>query len=346
MSVKSFFKSTAFKCIVVLLAIVIVCGAFLTICNSLFYVTDAERTNRAIAKIYGKDVNVENVEVPADKATQGDATIVGAYKNTEDGNYIIASKGSGGYQGGTITCYVVVEMSGSSISGVGNVVVSSYDSSQTQIAEITSSSSFLNSFSAGYKADIEYTTDNFVVTGSSKSSNAVCNAVNGALSFVKTAVLGQSASSNPYEEFAYTKYINVSKDGTTGEYYTTYTVEGTEVNYHVKTKASGLDPSPFEMDIVVEKTGDNATIKSYTITKVGTNLTTIVMYDGIENLLIGKTAAEILAIIGTEDGSYDGASISGTVQTSATHSNFLCLYAGLFAVANYDVAISAQGGNS
>jgi hypothetical protein len=345
MSVKSFFKSTAFKCIVVLLAIVIVCGAFLTICNSLFYVTDAERTNRAIAKIYGKDVNVENVEVPADKATQGDATIVGAYKNTEDGNYIIASKGSGGYQGGTITCYVVVEMSGSSISGVGNVVVSSYDSSQTQIAEITSSSSFLNSFSAGYKADIEYTTDNFVVTGSSKSSNAVCNAVNGALSFVKTAVLGQSASSNPYDEFAYTKYINVSKDSNTSEYYTTYTVEGTEVNYHVTTRRN-LEPSAFEMDIVVEKTGDNATIKSYTITKEGTNLTTIVMYDGIENLLIGKTAAEILAIIGTADGSYDGASISGIVQTSATQSNFLCLYAGLFAVANYDVAISAQGGNS
>jgi hypothetical protein len=55
------------------------------------------------------------------------------------------------------------------------------------------------------------------------------------------------------------------------------------------------------------------------------------MYDGIENLLIGKTATEILALIGTEDGSYSDVAISDTVKTT---------------VANYDVAISAQGGNS
>jgi hypothetical protein len=70
------------------------------------------------------------------------------------------------------------------------------------------------------------------------------------------------------------------------------------------------------------------------------------MYDGIENLLIGKTATEILALIGTEDGTYSDVAISDTVKTSATHSNYMCLYAGLVAVANYDVAISAQGGNS
>jgi hypothetical protein len=340
MSVKSFFKSTAFKCIVVLLAIIIVCGAFLTICNALFEVSDAERTNRAISKIYGKSVSVDTLEVPADKATQGDATILGAYKNGEDGNYIIASKGTGGYSGGSITCYVVIEMSGSSISGIGKVVVSSYDSSQTQIAEITSSSAFLNSFSSGYKADIEYSTDNFVVTGSTKSSNAVCNSVNGALSYVKTVILGQSAAADPFADFAYTANLNKTRSS--------YTVENGVVSYSLRIKAtSPLQPNPFGINIEVEKTGDNATIKSYTITSNGTTDTSkYTMYDGIENLLIGKTATEILALIGTEDGSYSDVAISDIVKTSATHSNYMCLYAGLVAVANYDVAISAQGGNS
>ena len=36
MSAKSFFKSTAFKCIVVLLSIVLLCSVFLTICNAPF----------------------------------------------------------------------------------------------------------------------------------------------------------------------------------------------------------------------------------------------------------------------------------------------------------------------
>ena len=38
-SVKEFFKSTAFKCIYVLLAIVLVCGVLLAFCNDLFEVT-------------------------------------------------------------------------------------------------------------------------------------------------------------------------------------------------------------------------------------------------------------------------------------------------------------------
>lgn len=60
MSAKSFFKSTAFKCIVVLLSIVLLCSVFLTICNALFYVSDEERLNRALSELYdGESVTTE-----------------------------------------------------------------------------------------------------------------------------------------------------------------------------------------------------------------------------------------------------------------------------------------------
>lgn len=60
MSAKSFFQSTAFKCIVVLLSIVLLCSVFLTICNALFYVSDDERLNRALSELYdGESVTTE-----------------------------------------------------------------------------------------------------------------------------------------------------------------------------------------------------------------------------------------------------------------------------------------------
>ena len=51
-SIKEFFKSTSFKCIAVLLVIVLVCGILLTICNSLFAISPEEELNRVLGKIY------------------------------------------------------------------------------------------------------------------------------------------------------------------------------------------------------------------------------------------------------------------------------------------------------
>jgi hypothetical protein len=161
-------------------------------------------------------------------------------------------------------------------------------------------------------------------------------------------VLGQS-SSDPLEGFEYIdKNINTSK--------TSYTVANNEVTFTVQTKLS-LNPMSFIFNIVVEKTGDVATIKSYEITKNGTTDTsTYIMASNISTLLVGKSASQILALIGTNDASYDGvqsdhgstgSSVDSSLHTGATESNYLCLYAGLFATANYDNAIaSAQGGNS
>ena len=61
MTVKAFFKSNAFKSLAVLIAIVLVAGALLAICNDLLYISDEERLARSLSKIYGKEVTAEEV---------------------------------------------------------------------------------------------------------------------------------------------------------------------------------------------------------------------------------------------------------------------------------------------
>ena len=122
-SVKEFFKSTSFKCIAVLLAIVLVCGILLTICNSLFEVTEQEKLDRVLSQIYGKNVSTEEVDLSELETEFEKGQIETAYKVKDDGNYLISSTGSGGFSGGTATCWVVVEMTDGAISGIGNVVV-------------------------------------------------------------------------------------------------------------------------------------------------------------------------------------------------------------------------------
>lgn len=181
MKEKSFFKSTAFKCLVTLLSIILVCCIFLTFCNSLFYVSDAERLDRAVAKIYGKSVATEEIELTDEEKTVKNATIKAAYLVTDDGNYLVKSTGKGGFSGGSVTCWVVVTLSGNEVSGIQKVVVDS-NVGQSYIGKVTDS--FLNSFTSEYKEEYAVS-DGFVSAGASYSSTAICNSVNGAIEFVK-----------------------------------------------------------------------------------------------------------------------------------------------------------------
>ena len=107
MTVKEFFKGKAFKCIAALLCVLLISGIFLTIMNSLLAVTDQERFDRAIKKIYGKAVKTEAVAV-ADY--NSNATIEEAYKIKDDGNYLVKATGKGGFDNGTVTCWIVVKV--------------------------------------------------------------------------------------------------------------------------------------------------------------------------------------------------------------------------------------------
>ena len=53
MTVKQFFKGTAFKCIVVLMSVLLISGVLLAICWGFLEVTDDERFNRKIGAVYG-----------------------------------------------------------------------------------------------------------------------------------------------------------------------------------------------------------------------------------------------------------------------------------------------------
>ena len=178
MTAKQFFKSVTFKCIITLLCVLLVSGIFLTIMNSLLKVTDQERFDRAIKKIYGKSVRTEAVQI---ENYNDNATIDEAYIVKDDGNYLVKATGKGGYDNGTVTCWVVVELKNGSVSGIGKVVIDS-NVGQSYIDRVGSKA--LNQFSEFYEDGIIYTPG--LITGATVmgTKNAICNAVNAALDFV------------------------------------------------------------------------------------------------------------------------------------------------------------------
>lgn len=212
MTVKQFFKSTAFKCIITLLGILLVCGVFLTVMYGFLEVSKGEKLQRAVSKVYGGtsvtvygldsegnevEINAANTDPKSFVSKQTDlesSTIIDMYKITfddkEEFDYLIQVTGKGGYGGGTVTCWVSVKMNaaGNQIIGIGNVTVGS-NVGQSFIGKIQES--MLGSYGEKYEDGIVYSTaDGFVSTGASYSSTAINNAVNGAMKFVKDYVAG------------------------------------------------------------------------------------------------------------------------------------------------------------
>lgn len=184
---KQFFKSTAFRCITVLLTVILICCIYLTLGNALLYVSPEERLNRAIAKIYqGERVESEAITNLTFPSEEGRANILEVRIVTSEnhaGDYLVKSQGKDGFQNGTVTCWVVIETdSEHNVKGIGNVAIES-NTNQSYISKVKND--FLEQFSATYNGD-PFTTDNgFLASGASYSSNAICNAVNGAVQFVR-----------------------------------------------------------------------------------------------------------------------------------------------------------------
>lgn len=195
MTVKQFFKSTAFKCIVALLSILLVCGIFLTVMYGFLEVSAEERFARAIKKIYGQDVTTEEIDIGVCTSKFEYSTVIEAYKVTEDGNYLLKMEGKEGFAG-TVTCWVVVEMNedGKTIDGIMKIVIDNAPS-ESYISKIKQSNLDALAAKAEYGKELEggfihgsSTThgDDYVKTGASCSMRAISNAVNGAMEFVDT----------------------------------------------------------------------------------------------------------------------------------------------------------------
>ncbi len=329
MTVKQFFKSNVFKCIAALLCVLLVSGVFLTLMNALMHVSDAERLDRAINKIYGRPVNKTAVAV-ADY--NSNATINEAYHITDDGNYLIKATGKGGFDNGTITCWVVVEVDGGKISGIGKVVVDS-NKGQTQMAELKDS--FFNKFSTGYYENIYYTTDDgFVVTNSTKSSNAVCNAVNGALDFVLAQPGITGGAVDLYTEFLY-------KDNIETKLSSHVVLENGSVKFTIVSKGYG-NPKNFTSEVTVNASGVITAFDIIVNGSTGSNYAAVV--EANVQQFVDKDLAGILAILdaGTEYPAYPGNGFGGFLETGATESTYTAYTAALFAAANYQNALNLE----
>lgn len=202
MTVKQFFKGKAFKCIVVLLSILLVCGIFLTIMYGLLEVTDEERFTNAKNKIYGHEVATEQIENLNDYTTKYKySEILKAYKVVDDGNYLINVKGKEGFAGGSVTCWIVVEMSedGKSIEGIMKIVIDkapsqSYISkiSPSHLNELADKAEYGEELIGGFihNSTTKHDPDDYVKTGASYSMRSISNAVNGAMDFVAEYIGG------------------------------------------------------------------------------------------------------------------------------------------------------------
>lgn len=327
MTVKGFFKSNVFKCLATLLCVLLVSGIFLTLANGLLAVSDQERLDRAINKIYGKPVVYTEV---AAADYNSNATIEAAYK-IEDGNYLIKSTGRGGFDNGTITCWVVVEVKGGSVSGIQKVVVDS-NKGQTQMAELKDS--FFDKFTEGYYDGIYYTTnDGFVVSNSTKSSTAVCNAVNGALEFVLNQPGITGGAVDIYTEFDYIDNIETKLSSHKVD------EENNTVTFTVVSKGYG-NPSNCTSEITVNAQG---VITAFKVTVNGST------NDGYKDkseqnaaAFVGKDLAAIKALlnVGESYPVYPGTNpfpVSG-----ATESSYTIYTAALFATANYDKVLKVE----
>ena len=256
-SVKEFFKSTAFKCIYVLLAIVLVCGVLLAFCNDLFEVTAEEKLNRVLGNIY-PDGNVEEIIFDADHETDLETEFEkGAVDQVylmDDGNYLIHAYGTGGF-GGNVYMWVVVEMSDGAISGIGKTQIDKNDTTgETYLNKIPGAAFdfYSENYADGENFDVQDIKSEGLTGGATMSMTGATNAVNTALEFVRTQLLGEVIvpdEPSPFEKFSYYSETYISDD-TTVE----LAEDGTSVVFGIVANPY-VFTSTFRMSITVDNTG-------------------------------------------------------------------------------------------
>lgn len=330
MSAKEFFKGKSFKCIIALLCVLLISGVFLTIMNSLLYVSDAERLERAINKIYGKSVKTEAVAVTD---YDQNATINEAYKIKDDGNYLVKSTGKGGFDNGTVTCWVVVEVSSGSVSGVGKVVIDS-NVGQSYINRVSEAA--LKQFGELYETGIYYSPDLITAATVNATKNAICNSVNGALAYVN-ALCGNVAE-DIYTEYKYISNIQTTRSSHVMKLTDPDNLRSVEaVEFTVVSNGYGM-AAAFTSKITVDKDG---IIQSFEIVTAGSTdqSYTDKAMENVNSKFLNQNLEGLLAVLnlGIEDEiTYPGGIFPTTGATNSTYS----LYnAAVFAAANYQKAI-------
>ena len=216
----------AVKAVAVLVCICLVCGALLALCNDLFYISDEERFNRSMSKIY-PDIDVANVKTLELNSEFAKEASYGEVKSvvTDGKVYIIEALGIGGWQSGTVTLYVIVGSDAKIISWAIKE-----HTNQSYINQVPSDAG-----TTWYKGfDVSNAFDK-VQTGSTLKETpiAICNAVNMAAFYCRSALgVGKNPEADAqkailallgedYSEYKLTtaailgSNATVNKDGTT-----------------------------------------------------------------------------------------------------------------------------------
>lgn len=319
MTVKQFFKSTAFKCIAVLMSVLLVSGILLAIAWGFLEVTDEERFNRKISVMYGGEA-VTSVEqdLSGKSLSVNGATIQKLWYIEEQEDYLVQAA-SRGY-GGDITCWIAVEVQGTTVTGIAKVMRYAVADAAELVGNIGEEVYDLfgedyyegKIFSYGDKTSSE-----FIGTGASYSLTAICNCVNGAVEFVKAYASGTEIISYEYSDL-----LDMTK--------TEWTVNGEEIEYTIVTRASE-DPAPFTFKIKVDATKK---ITAYSIVVNGSSGAYGNSMAAAAKDLNGKSLDDVLGYLNNTP--------SGTLNTGATKSNELCYNAAAFALANYETILNTE----
>ena len=187
------FKNVWFKSISVLLIISVVLGGLLAILSDVLYVSPAERTGRAVKKIYGEeksytvtlDIDGETPNQPIEYSF-GKINKIYTVGNTSDSSYdiLFQTVGFEGYKNGTITVWVKASVTDGKYS-IEQVLLESFDK-QTLMSKlggdyyakfklIDVTSAYEN---GEYFSTSESSTLSNPVSGATYSANAGNNAVN------------------------------------------------------------------------------------------------------------------------------------------------------------------------
>lgn len=181
----------AIKTVAVLVAICLVCVILLALCNDLLYVSDQEKFNRTIRKVYegfDEDTSFNTTPDSAYKSNTNYGEILEVRKS-KDGAYVLTSKGTvGAFNGGSVTILVA-------ISGNPDPVILGWalqaNEGQTFIANITESHQktwFVGDSISNVQANVTPNAGQGKGSGATYTENALANAINMACYYCQNAL--------------------------------------------------------------------------------------------------------------------------------------------------------------
>lgn len=180
---------TSVKIISVLLAICIVCGVLLALCNDLLHIDDETQFNRAMQKVYPdfqRDTTFSETPISSAKDLAGAGRVSKVYRST-DGTYVIEAVGQGGFNSGTVTMYVAIGGTTPNVTikalgitaNVGQSWVAKVDQKSLNTAYVGKNIQDVSSITFGA---------NYKIGGTTYTSTAVLNSVKTAVNYCITGL--------------------------------------------------------------------------------------------------------------------------------------------------------------